>query len=198
MNLSNGKTGAHATAMYFHGKRQVFFDPSHVMKKIRDRTGVTVWDYMKSHHMWMAAEANPVLSIVDEDMEPNRNLQRTFGSLDYNNRDAPDKTFRRGNEIDPKELRECCAPVVILVVFLCLRFGCRDPQWMVHAMRYGMESARTSIRQSIDPSTHHVFETFLYKFQAWHLALSDPYLSWKDEFLSLLGIRVEPGSSSVP
>ena len=153
----------------------MFFDPSRVMRNIRDRNGTVVWDYMRDHHLWIPKHERPIVAVVDgnDDTSPLVSLQECFSSMD---------------DADPTDLNGCCTTMVLIVVYMCLRYGCRDPQWMVNAIRCGMLGARTVTGTSQDPSLRHAFESFLHKVHEWQIAISNPDIPWDGDggFLSLM------------
>lgn len=97
-----------------------------------DATGETVASVFQRRHVWLPAGSGarlepragtraPALSrVVDADVYGNWDLQSYFGALDAT---------------DPENLRGCCTTMTLLIVWLCLRFDCREPQLMVNALR---------------------------------------------------------------
>ena len=171
--------GGHATAVYFFRNRQTFFDPSSAMQAIRvsATSPETVYDYMRNNHMWIPQDQNPILSIVD-DRSNLCNIQSRFAS--------PDPS-------DPQQLRGCCSTIVILVVYSCLRFGCRNPQWMVDALRCGMDGFHRVRDLSADPYARHTFQAFLLRLQSWQSNIADQSVPWGENgFLELLKLWSGP------
>ena len=167
----NGSQG-HRTALYFDGNKQVFFDASTVLRRIfQDIDGNIPWDILKRRHMWLPPSHSPVLQVVDSDLTK-RNLQSYFASVEAS---------------DPCYLAGCCTTVTILVVWLCLRHGCREPQIMVDALRCVMQHMRDQERGS--------FQQFLFKLRAWQQEMIRTDWSPNDA-LSWLRIRAAPGQTT--
>jgi hypothetical protein len=84
------------------------------------------------------------------------------------------------------------------VILMCTRFGCRDPQWMVNALRCTIQGVTLTAVASADPAARHVFETFLHKIQVWQSIISNVNLSWtgKNGFLQRTMLEVEDHPSS--
>ena len=61
----------HATAFYFDGDRQYFFDPSGCLKHVRDINKQEVHKYFSEHHMWipMSRCDQSQLHVVDADLD---------------------------------------------------------------------------------------------------------------------------------
>jgi hypothetical protein len=168
--------GGHSTAFYFDGNRQVFFDPSTVLYMAADVDNHDPWDLLTQRHVWIPHSQNPVVQVVDN-MSVGRghkqpwqeNVQSFFSSMEA---------------MDPCDLEGCCTTVTILVVWLCLRYGCKDPQRMVNALRCVMMHMRTKEEGSV--------QDFLLKLRAWHQEMMRA--NWPHrEFLSWLRIRARPG-----
>ena len=54
MHTVNGSIiqGLLLTIMYFDGNRQVFIDPSMVMRRVQDSEGINIMDYLSRTHVW--------------------------------------------------------------------------------------------------------------------------------------------------
>ena len=97
----------HATAFYFDGDRQYFFDPSGALKDVKDRLGYNAYNYFKWNHMWIPRSrvlSSSQLQCVDADLDVSiPSLQTVF---------SPHRT-----DDDPLKLR---GPECFLVLTLWL------------------------------------------------------------------------------
>ena len=92
------------------------------------------------------------------------------------------------------DLDGCCSTMVLLVVWMCSRFGCRDPQFMVDTLRCVMRNKRyraihfANPRAGVSTITH-----FLLLLRAWHngIVKVEP-----DKIQEWLKLKQEPGSAS--
>ena len=75
------------------------------------------------------------------------------------------------------DLDGCCSTMVILIVWMCLRFGCRDPQIMVDSLRCAMRNKRHELLGT-SPTLESAAELgrYLLRLRAWHNGLVDPQL----------------------
>jgi hypothetical protein len=175
---------AHATAFFFKDGEQVGFDPSTVLQTYNDREGANVWSYLKENHMWLPASKSPRMSMVDERVAGHKkSLQRLFSTME---------------DTDDCQLNGCCTTVTILMVWLCLRFGCRDPQVMADALRCVLEHARHRAKQlqQRNPGGENQMMKFLFQLRAWQNRMVDTEDWTHDDFLKWLKIRVEPEARS--
>jgi hypothetical protein len=164
------KTTNHATAFYFHGTQQYFLDPSTVTVRQCDQEGTCIWTYFQENHVWLPPMDGPRLWNVDEVLvNEGRRLSHNIQSF-----------FRPTEKEDTCGLAGCCTTVVILVVSLCLRFGCINPQTMVDALRRVMEHARRT------PSTMDV----LFKLRRWQDQMASSHNQTHEELLKWLKIKV--------
>ena len=183
---ANGK--GHATAFFFKDGEQIGFDPSTGLRQFTDQEGVNAWSYFKENHMWLPAVKSPRVSMVDEmhaESGPDHktNLQHLFSTME---------------DTDDCKLNGCCTTVTILMVWLCLRFGCRDPQVMADALRCVLEHARHRAKQlqQRNPGGENQMMKFLFQLRAWQNRMVDTEDWTHDDFLKWLKIRVEPEARS--
>ena len=109
------------TVLYFDipARRQVFLDPSHWTS---DPT-VDALRYFDTHHVWEPpGEAS--LSVVD------LNPAEVSGFCP----DHLQTAFTHADNVDLSS--HCTTTITFLVVLMCLRFGCKDPQAMADAIRH--------------------------------------------------------------
>ena len=76
--------------------------------------------------------------------------------------------------------------VSLLIVITSLRFGCQDPQLMVHAIRCAMRHVRSTLSKD-------ELYTFLLRLRRWQNELGNPHAGL-DQFREWLQIRVPAGS----
>ena len=172
--------GGHYTAFFFKDEKQVGFDPSTVLRvRYNDTEGVNPWEYFKEHHMWLSPSEPRNMSMVD-DIRRGVNLQCLFSTIE---------------DTDTCALNGCCTTVSILMVWLCLRFGCQDPQTMADALRCVLKHARRRARQ-VPQGSPNPFMKFLLQLRAWQNRMAETE-DWKhDDLLRWLKIRVEPEARS--
>ena len=106
--------------------------------------------------------------------------------------------FSTMEDTDDCQLNGCCTTVTILMVWLCLRFGCRDPQVMADALRCVLEHARHRAKQlrQRNPGGENQMMKFLFQLRAWQNQMVDTEDWTHDDFLKWLKIRVEPEARS--
>jgi hypothetical protein len=169
---------AHSTACLFMGNTQIFFDPSLALSHVVDVDNENVLRYFSMNHVWLPS-TEAVVKVVDQHLIKmgskacaKWNLQRYFEPLSGK---------------DPCDLGGCCTTLSILVVWLCLRFGCRDPQVMVHALRCVMENGR---RYITDPSHDNEFTVIMHKLRKWQIEMSGDKNVKHENLLRWIGIKV--------
>ena len=127
--------------------------------------------------MWQPCALSNTLetSVVEDHLGGLDNLQSYFA--------AP-----WSKEMDDKfcHTQGCCTTVTILIVVMCLRFKCEDPQLMVNIIRCIMRH----MRHSLKPGD---LIRFLLQIRRWQNHLSDENLSDED-FEHWLGITCKPGT----
>ena len=184
-----GLNWAHAVLFYFDGDEQYFFDPSGLLESQKCTNGQTIPEYFKTHHVWIPHPPSHLLHLVDADdmclsvtclnnPTPTRKktklekpeapvampwLQMTFGPL--------------SGVQDPLDLRGCCVTMTLLVVLFSLRYGCRNPNFMVKALRCAALDLQT-----MNPS---LYEEFLQRLRGWQNKGTD-FNTKPDDFQTLL------------
>ena len=135
----------HETLLFFEGKRQVFFDPSWAA----DRYETDVVDFFSNNHMWIHADDNPVLEVVDGDRSDDKiDLQTYF-----------EPTTGSGIE------GGSCVTVCMVMILCCIRFGCWDLQRMCDALRNALQQSETFWKSR---------DRFVCRAYNWHKSLDPP------------------------
>jgi hypothetical protein len=152
----------HQTALYVEPTSVTFFDPSLFL----GTNGKTILQLLSTIPAW----GHRRIHIVD-------------GNLDNPLSENIQHYFRNPNIEDPYNLDGCCTTITMLLIWLCLRFGCRQPQIMVDAMRYAMAVKRTHLPQD-------QLHQFLVKLRAWQ----DTVLLTNniDNVRDIAGLRADP------
>ena len=134
----------HSTALHFDkDAKQVFIDPSLFMQHVVDNTRINVFEYLSENHVWLGKDSSQV-SVVDFVQRRSgikgrkQDLQSLFSS-----------PVKEDNVTEYTALNGCCTTVVVLVVWLCLRLGCNNPQMMVDAMRWVMYFVRNYDNETV-------------------------------------------------
>ena len=70
------------------------------------------------------------------------------------------------------QLEKCCSTMVILVVWMCLRFGCHHPQVMVDSIRCAMWCKRSGLLGG-DALAAELFTKYLLQLRAWQNGFVD-------------------------
>ena len=134
---------------------------------------------IKAYHdtKWWPRDFSKTLkfSVVDEQLGGNDNLQSYFA--------APWSVRLDGALCDT---RNCCTTVTILIVVMCLRFQCKDPQRMVNIIRCIMRHLRNSLNKGD-------LIRFLLQIRRWQNHLAGEDLS-DEAFQYWLGITCKPGT----
>jgi hypothetical protein len=94
------------------------------------------------------------------------------------------------------QLDGSCTTIVVLVIWMCLRFGCRDPQTMVDAVRCAMYHRRTAlvdVHRGYGPVATELI-AFLRRLRAWHNRFADRAMT-AAQFRAWLGISKPAGSA---
>jgi hypothetical protein len=164
----------HVTAFYFRDKQQYFLDTSTLISTQHDRDGNDLWSFFREHHVWLSPRESPESWMVDDALVRS-GLHRTQNIQAF---------FRSTDKEDLCDLAGCCTTVVILLVSLCLRFGCTNPQTMVDALRQVMKHARR------DPTMN----GFLFKLRRWQEQMASPHKQTHRELLYWLKIKVPDGA----
>ena len=184
--VSNMKREAHATCMYFNldTEQQYFIDPSSVCfitpKNTLDRSLFIV------HSFWRKQDISQTLPISVVDVDIHDNLQSYFA--------APwNKNSNESTQMDQRfcNTEGCCTTVTILIVAMCLRFGCKDPQLMVNIIRCIMHHLRTTL-------TRGDFIRFLLQVRQWQNHMAVPDILHPEEKLTPEQFRYWLGITSEP
>ena len=99
-----------------------------------------------------------------------------------------------GEQQEIMEIDGCCTTMVLLVVWMCLRFGCRDPHRMVKSIRCAMVKKRRSafFPAGTIRNAREITE-FLLRLRAWQNGITNRRLN-ADEIKRWLKIYAVPGS----
>ena len=174
---------AHFAVLWFDiaSNRQVFIDPSRILRTSRD--GQSVCNFFRYRHVWVPMMERPRLLVVDSGISTRvPSVQHCFsGSI------RP-----MAKQLD--NLDGSCTTVSLLIVLLCLRFGCRDPQVMVNYIRCAMHTRRRSFLGQPPTCAGAVQLTaYLLKLRAWQNGLQQPTST--ADLPAALGLAAPPGSA---
>ena len=178
----------HAVLFYFDGNEQYCFDPSGFLTDHKCANGQTILEYFKTHHVWIPHPPSHLLHLVDADdmclsttclNQPTPTRKKT--KLENPEGPVPmpwlQMTFGPVNCPDPLDLRGCCVTMTLLVVLFSLRYGCRNPNFMVKALRCAALDLQT-----MNPS---LYEVFLQRLRGWQNKGTD-FNTKPDDFQTLL------------
>ena len=167
----NNETWGHGTALYLDGDRhiQVFVDPSCWCADLREGNMLELFEQTPLYDDASCTSTDMNILKFPED------IQHYFKSPESREEDA-----RTGN------LNGCCSTMVLLIVLVSLRFGSRDPQWVVDAIRCAMRDIRG--RWS-DPE----LLAFLRQLRRWHNSVGHPGMPHAT-FLKWIKVAVQSGS----
>ena len=179
----------HVTSMYFNFQtnQQIFIDPPSGrlilnacwLHRWPSILGVVYFRVVKTYHDpdYRPYDISKTLqfSVVDGSIDQQDNLQSYFA--------APWSTKLEGTLCDTQG---CCSTVTILIVVMCLRFRCKDPQLMVNIIRCIMRHLHRTLRKGD-------LIRFLLQIRQWQNHLVDQELS-DEEFRFWLGITCKPGT----
>ena len=162
--LEDGVHMGHACALFVDRERnlQCLIDPS------GDLAAIDGLEFFRYHHIW--GDETTVLTYVDEGRQQ-PSLQSFFSNFIDSN--------------DPDEVGNCCTSIVILVVWFCLRLGCRDPQYMVDHLRCVMESKRVELSKE-------GYHALVVDVLAWHTDMTKK--TTDEQFLQWLQLTALAGS----
>ena len=168
----NDEVWGHGTALYFDGDRrvQVFVDPSGCCADLPEG------DMLDLLEQTPVYDDNIVCTSVDLDISNvNEDVQRYFSN-----------PLSHEEDLKMGCLNGCCSTMVLLIVIVSLRFGSRDPQVVVDAIRCAMRDIRGRW-------TNAELVTFLRRLRHWHNSIVNKFMP-HEVFLNWIKVDVPPGS----
>ena len=178
----------HATALYFDSlrKTQVFIDPSGCLKRTNHGN---LLQHFRESHVWVPKVEKPDVSTTragpvccwGSALSWTQKIQQYFhGPIEH--------------QQEILDTNGCCTTMVLLVVWMCLRFGCRDPHQMVKSIRCAMGDKRRGafLPEGTLTNARKITE-FLLRLRAWQNGILKHDLN-TEEIKHWLKIYADPGT----
>ena len=140
-------------------KVQTLIDPSLHLRS------VNLFEYFQQNHHW--GEEGFTCSVAHAERNSLDNVQGMFS-------DPTDKS-------DQCKLNGCCTTVTLLIIWMCLRLGCEQPELIMDSIHAAMLFMRMTEQKPL-------VKDFLLRFQAWHTGISRQNPADVPKWLKLTGI----------